>query len=150
MWYRKQLEAERKKHKLWEESFAVVVKEGETLEELRVRNRRRGSRFFDGTDGGMTLKQRPLVVVSPARQTIREEYFPSQSLEPSDEKKPLRSGTQETVSSGTSHITIPAKFTEEQEDVNTDDEDEFLDAIESDTLPNLVVPDELARPCLNK
>jgi len=146
-WYRKQLDAERKKQKFWEESFAVVVKEGETLEkELRVRSRRRGSRFFDGTDGGTTLKQRPLVIVSPARQTIPEEYFPSHSLEPPDKKEPLRPGTQESVSSGMSHITVPAKFTEEQEDVNTDDEDEFFDAIESGTLPNLVVPDELAMP----
>ena len=147
MWYRKQLDTEKKKQKFWEESFAVVVKEGETLEkELRVRSRRRGSRFFDGADGGATLKQRPLVITSPARPTIREEYFPSPAPELSDEQKPLTPGIQETVASGTSHITIRAKPTEEAEDVNTDDEDEFFDAIESGTLPNLVVPHELAMP----
>jgi len=149
VWYRKQLEAERKKQKFWEESFAVVVKEGETLEkELRVRSRRRGSRFFDGTDDGMTLKQQPLVAVSPTHQTIREEYFPH-SLELPDEKKPLRSRAQETVFLGTSHITVPAKFMEEQEDVNTDNENKLFDAIESGTVPDLVVPNELTMPAHN-
>ena len=146
-WCRKHFDAERKKQKFWEESFAVVVKEGKTLEqELRMRSRRRGSRVFDRANGGSTLKQRPLAIASPARQAIREEYFPSHGPEPSDKQKPLWPGTQETVTAGSSHMTIQAKRTEEPEDVNAGDEDEFFDAIESDTLPDLVVPHELTTP----
>jgi hypothetical protein len=58
-WWAKQLERERKRQSVWEESLTTVVKEGEVLErELRTRSRRRGSQFFDvnvasGTGDGM-------------------------------------------------------------------------------------------------
>ncbi|PPQ82921.1 hypothetical protein CVT26_005088, partial [Gymnopilus dilepis] len=46
-WWERHLRKERKRQRAWEESLAVVVREGEDLErELRERSRRRGSRLF--------------------------------------------------------------------------------------------------------
>ncbi|GLB45670.1 putative OSBP family protein [Lyophyllum shimeji] len=79
-WWRRQLERERRRQRVWEESLATVVREGETLEkELRVRSRRRGSRFFDAGEGG-----RMAAAVAPRGGVVQEEgeeeegkgYFP--------------------------------------------------------------------------
>ncbi|KAJ3508300.1 hypothetical protein NLJ89_g5839 [Agrocybe chaxingu] len=55
-WWARQLKKERARQQFWEESLAVVVREGETLEqELRTRSRRRGSRVFGPSAPG-TIK----------------------------------------------------------------------------------------------
>ncbi|KAF8178451.1 hypothetical protein BJ912DRAFT_907979 [Pholiota molesta] len=63
-WWARQLKKERARQRFWEESLAVVVKEGETLEqELRARSRRRGSRVFGPSAAGTVTappeKKRP-------------------------------------------------------------------------------------------
>ena len=79
-WWAKQLERERERQSVWEESLATVVKEGEVLErELRTRSRRRGSRFFDasvgsGTVDGMgTLGLRPSKLAASKSSSVPEE-----------------------------------------------------------------------------
>ncbi|KAF5380142.1 hypothetical protein D9615_006306 [Tricholomella constricta] len=168
-WWRRQLERERKRLKFWEESLATVVREGETLEkELRVRSRKRGSRFFDSAEG--TLRQRPSHLGIPGvGKTVQEEprvsakeYFPEAPTaveQPPPRETPKRTQTQETITPSPSRTptlttpTLPAvplsKFaaeTYDDEAIDTDEEDEFFDAIESGTLPNLVIPDSLAFP----
>jgi len=47
-WWKAQLQHERERQTVWEESLQTVVREGEALErELPTRSRKRGSRFFD-------------------------------------------------------------------------------------------------------
>jgi hypothetical protein len=76
-WWVKQLEREREKQCVWEESLATVVKEGEVLErELRTRGRRRGSRFFDASvlsDGMGTLRVRPSKLAASKATSVPEE-----------------------------------------------------------------------------
>jgi hypothetical protein len=177
-WWTRRLEKEKRRQKFWEESLATVVKEGESLEqELRVRSRRRGSRFFDAgvsvSEGMGTLKNRPSILGAPAASTVFEEkapadYFPIQSPEPmlpaeaEVRRTPTRSETQDTITKGstTGAVTTPVpvstptnvlarmttKYADEGDEADTDDEDEFFDAIESGTLPNLIVPDALTNP----
>lgn len=175
-WWMRQLGKERRRQKFWEESLATVVKEGETLErELRVRSRRRGSRFFDASvsEGKGTVKHRPSILGAPAAATVSEEqgqteYFPIQSaehivpVEAGVRRTPTRSGTQDTVTKAPAMLqaTTPAplisppnvlarlttKYADEADDADTDDEDEFFDAIESGTLPNLIVSEALTNP----
>ncbi|RDB30164.1 Oxysterol-binding C2F12.05c [Hypsizygus marmoreus] len=174
-WWKRKLHKERKQQKFWEDSLATVVREGETLErELRARSRRRGSKFFDVSADG-TLRQRPSLLGIPSTATVKEgggvsqEYFPIQSPEPMIEAEmpqepkvtPTRKETQETVSSVSTvsptrtpirtptatRIPISTKFSQEfEEAVDTDEEDEFFDAIESGNIPNLIVSEALVTP----
>jgi len=216
-WYAAQLRKERTRQQFWEESLAVVVKEGETLEqELRARSRRRGSRVFGpsltGTVTGGTEKKRPSILGLHGASTFRQHPAPSPVVEepgsppsadavsppPSTaatvkfrEKGPpsvaavapaaaqpvvpggvasrralSRAGTTDTL------IALPiigrqpsiplialddAKFAtpgftkspsaiSDDYDHDTDEEDEFFDAIESGTLPNLIVHEGLTSP----
>lgn len=159
-WWKKQLEKEKERQSIWQESLATVVKEGETLEkELRMRSRNRGSRFFDSSvgfgspDGMGTVKGRSSLLARPA--SIFEERSPSPvALSPAQSETlktpqslpvPSRSLTQETVtvSSINARDVNPA---ETETIYDTDEEDEFFDAIESNTLPNLVVSESLKSP----
>lgn len=167
-WWRETLERERQRQNVWEESLRAVVKEGELMEsELKTRSRRR-SRLIDSTHVSIselgTLKNRPSILgmASPpvpedAVATPDEELPASPAALPSTARQspvhaisPLpvtfhRTGS--TLSPGASG-SIGRRFSlvvraEQEESVDTDEEDEFFDAIESNTLPNLVVNESL-------
>lgn len=156
-WWSKQLEQEHSRQAVWEESLATVVKEGETLEkELRARSRKRGSRFFDSSvseSAGMgTLRRRSFIIPlqlheeedaltpQPHQLKIQTQVIPQQPQQPPMLKG--RSETQETVTPRT----VQGMDESESADMDTDEEDEFFDAIESNNLPNLVVPESLMSP----
>ncbi|KAK7457229.1 hypothetical protein VKT23_010531 [Stygiomarasmius scandens] len=164
-WYRKRLQVEKQRQKVWEESLATVVKEGETLEnELRARSRKRGSRFFDeGSafrgDLNATLKgKRPSMIAARSPPVIEESsttpladtfktptaQSPVEGLPPSSRPPMLSSTTQDTIVPTSSSLASQVDDTETM--VDTDEEDEFFDAIESNTLPNLVVAEQLTSP----
>ena len=174
-WWRRSLEKERKRQKVWEESLATVVKEGETLErELRARSRKRGSRFFDVSvgEGGLgTVRGKRTSVLGRMKEEVRAEgsFFPEWEKplpEPEPEPKrddgsrteiglapapavPPKSPTTPTPTTGTALVQSPSAFAEDDESMaggDTDEEDEFFDAIEYGTLTNLVVPQELTSP----
>ncbi|KAJ6551960.1 hypothetical protein B0H19DRAFT_1159476 [Mycena capillaripes] len=55
-WWRRKLSRARAKQSAWERSLASAVREGEALErELRLRSRKRGSRFFDAGEAAAAL-----------------------------------------------------------------------------------------------
>jgi hypothetical protein len=167
-WWRRSLEKERKRQKVWEESLATVVKEGETLErELRARSRKRGSRFFDvsiGEGGFGTVKGRRASALGRMREEVRaEEVFLHEQEKPLPEPKrddgsrsdmaapavPPKSPTTPRPTTAIALVRSPTAFSEDDESRaggDTDDEDEFFDAIEYGTLTNLVVPQELTSP----
>ena len=165
-WWQLKLKHEQERQAVWEESLQTVVKEGEILEnELRMRSRKRGSRFFDATVTGTrgTLKQRPTllsIVQSPTPEGVgRDDYFPAMSA-------PIPVPAAEVVSTPNKRDASPSVVTptlkqrqqsslrsasiRDQADnatlVDTDEEDEFYDAIEANNLPNLDVHAFLASP----
>jgi hypothetical protein len=186
-WWRKKLSLAKTKQSAWERSLASAVREGEVLErELRLRSRKRGSRFFDagetqaalaGGSAGGTLKARgKRVSVLPASAVVegREEEVVVASPLPQDAEPtptlgepprtapaplaisppapPVRSSTAETLLApatatsanfgGRSYM----NYDDAESMIDTDEEDEFFDAIESNTLPNLTVHDALKSP----
>ncbi|KAJ7058968.1 Oxysterol-binding protein-domain-containing protein [Mycena amicta] len=178
-WWRKKLIRERAKATAWERSLASSVREAETLEqELRLRSRKRGSRFFDanevqaalaGASTGGTLKARQKrmsmlattavrevdddqIVDSPVAQ--KEEPAPLVIPPPSvaaQRVPPVRTSTLETLSPATATASTFGQrgymnYTDTESMIDTDEEDEFFDAIESNTIPNLVVADALKSP----
>ncbi|KAG8221726.1 Oxysterol-binding protein-domain-containing protein [Butyriboletus roseoflavus] len=154
-WWRSQLQRERERQTIWEESLQMVVREGEALErELRARSRKRGSKFFDvGTqDAGAATVRQPLISLAATSSAVpsaqASTYFtavetPSVSFtsSPAADSPPspvLLTPTQRRISRLTSPSPVAAN--------DTDEEDEFFDAIESGNLPNLVVSELLASP----
>ncbi|PPR03697.1 hypothetical protein CVT24_007418 [Panaeolus cyanescens] len=191
-WYDRQLKKERKSQKFWEESLAVVVREGEDLEkELRKRSRRRGSRVFGPSTTIMNGERRSSLMGPPP--VLEEEPFsppadgspPPSAASPDAESiaavqqfvvtpevtsspkpvasprpPPSRTGTVDTIVSprpvaALDHSKLASQATyktapdEDLEEGETDDEDEFFDAIETGNLPNLVVPEVLTSPTIN-
>jgi len=136
-WWKRKAESERKKQQAWEESLAIVVREGETLEaelRTRTRNKRRRSRSTDTDDVAVgTVRQKPSAPISPP--ILEESSFTPQPPPP---LATLRAGTQDTI--------MPTSPPAEAEDYDTDDDDEFFDAIEANNLPNLEVPTPLLSP----
>ncbi|KAG7095285.1 hypothetical protein E1B28_006055 [Marasmius oreades] len=161
-WYRHKLDAERQRQKVWEESLATVVQEGEILEnELRMRSRRRGSRFFDtgfgSVDGVNTLKGRKMSYFAGKLGEDRDpSFFRGSVSRGSLLKTPVQSPgivglpevpTPQTTQIGTAGTEDVFTSTSPEAGMDdTDDEDEFFDAIEANALPNLVVPEELRSP----
>ncbi|KAG1730935.1 Oxysterol-binding protein-domain-containing protein [Suillus paluster] len=161
-WWKAQLQRERERQTVWEESLQTVVREGEVLEqELRTRSRKRGSRFFDvgATDGGSgMLRQRPATMAFVSDTVPEEEsYFsplvrpgPITVISPPEEvdgpsvspaqTPPASEGATPTAQRTSRH------FPEDEDVYDTDEEDEFFDAIEANTLPNLVVSELLSSP----
>ncbi|KAL0565505.1 hypothetical protein V5O48_016524, partial [Marasmius crinis-equi] len=166
-WYKHKLDAERQRQRAWEESLATVVKEGEMLEnELRMRSRKRGSRFFDSSspstfaEGMNTLKARQRSMLAgriasgeatdrAGSLSPRGSFFKPLVQSPGIEGLPesVETPTQETVVAATQALDAAAAGVDVDEDIDdTEDEDEFFDAIEANTLPNLVVPEQLKSP----
>jgi hypothetical protein len=166
-WWRLKLKREQERQAVWEESLQNVVKEGEALEkELRLRSRRRGSRFFDANAGEVegTVKQRPSllpIVQSPIpEETGKGDYFPASSniaapvvIIPAAQVD-VTSTEQEVSPSILTptrrQLSVPQQNVRDQADsaslADTDEEDEFFDAIEANNLPNLDVHEFLASP----
>jgi hypothetical protein len=159
-WWKSQLQRERERQTVWEESLQTVVREGVALErELRMRSRKRGSRFFDaGVNdiGGGTFRQRPttMTLVSPV---VEESYFspserpaPITIVSPPGEVNGLSTSTAPSspASAGVTPTAqrMPRHDQEDEDAIDTDEEDEFYDAIEANALPNLVVSQLLSSP----
>lgn len=169
-WWKKQLQRERARQGLWEESLATVVKEGEMLEkELRMRSRKRGSRFFDSSfstigDGTGTVRQRPSTLGVSKGASIAEESTPTKTGLPVQEYFPPFSPTlkADDTAQKTPTASVPVTMTQKQamasvasplamtfddgEEIDTDEEDEFFDAIEANTLPNIIVNESIVSP----
>ncbi|KAG6812617.1 hypothetical protein H0H92_001836 [Tricholoma furcatifolium] len=168
-WFRAQAVRAKRKQKVWEESMATVVRDGEGLErELRTRSRRRGSRFFDvdGYQGGEALGKglesrggtlrAKKSLLGALKEGDVEAVTPSVKQPPSATPE-VKTPTLKTEAAVAPSITtpIPAPLAtvvvppgflhvNEEEEGDTDDEDEFFDAIESGTLPGLVIPPTLS------
>ncbi|KAJ7150479.1 Oxysterol-binding protein-domain-containing protein [Mycena crocata] len=192
-WWRRKLVRAKTKQNAWEKSLASAVREGEVLErELRMRSRKRGSRFFDadaasaalaGVGANGTLKARTRRPSSMLVSTVMEDPFvdspvqqetsrpalatvqPPVTLSPppaetSVSAPALTAATSATaVRSGTADTVVPTtatgstfggrsymNYNDTESLIDTDDEDEFFDAIEANTIPNLVVHEALKSP----
>jgi oxysterol-binding protein 1 len=159
-WWKKQLKREQKRQDVWEQSLQAVVKEGQELEqELRNRTRRKSKIFSGSFRETPTVKskrsQLPLNISGPLFEPPPDEHVsleprPSpngqasppaadgQISTPSDVSTPKASATDQYFPLSIS--TISGWTPNEAESfVDTDEEDEFFDAIETNNLPNLVV-----------
>lgn len=211
-WWAKQLKKERSRQRFWEESLAVVVQEGETLEkELRARSRRRGSRIFGPSASGTITsleKKRPSILGLPMTSSYSQlpSSVPEESPISGDDGSPPPTATIATpkanaipippipppsvanvpassllgasVPDGVAQRQLPSRSATsdsvatqrlplsyfspdntrvtpgqrtalpkgDEDDYDTDEEDEFFDAIESNTLPNLLIHDEIMSP----
>lgn len=147
-WWKERLDREVKRGAAWEESLQVVVKEGEVLEnELKSRFRQRSSRIEGtSTEGGTTTPRRRISLApgSSMFTTIsslaasRPDSMPSGlpvSPPPPDSGSPLDSRP----------LQSPPPTSTDFGDT-TDEEDEFFDAIESNSLPNVIVPSAFVAP----
>jgi len=146
-WFNTRIVRERERAGVWEQSLQVVVQEGEVLEEelkktLRGKRENRKSRRFstiaDGIEGSDTFG---VSTIKARRRTF--------AASPTLEEPALSVPTAANIPYGNSAVQIPISaspppvaYTDEEED----EEDEFFDAIESNTLPNLVVSATLASP----
>ncbi|KAF8552182.1 hypothetical protein OG21DRAFT_1466159 [Imleria badia] len=161
-WWKSQLQRERERQTIWEESLQTVVREGDALErELRARSRKRGSRFFDGglqDAAPATVRQRPISLGATSSAVLSAQastYFtavetPPVSLTPvlpsdSPQTPILLTPTQRRISQRLVSLS-PVQANETDDFHDTDEEDEFFDAIESGNLPNLVVSELLTSP----
>lgn len=156
-WWREQVNRERARGALWEESLQVVVQEGAVLEE-ELKNRARGSNRRSSrvtedisrrasTDlGRSTIRMRGSMqsgILSPPPFQLEQPPasvsglpIPSPAELPGGDINPL------SVSS----TSLPAPVMEDSEEmVDTDEEDEFFDAIDANNLPNVVIPDALVK-----
>jgi hypothetical protein len=162
-WWRRNLKREQKRQAVWEESLQTVVKEGEVLEkELRMRSRKRGSRFFDASasDVGGTVRQRstllPIVQSPFADETGKGDYFPTSSniaapmdISAQEDAKPAEHVKPSAFTPTRRQLSMPPQNRDQPDNaslVDTDEEDEFYDAIEANNLPNLDVHKFLTSP----
>lgn len=129
----------------------------------------RASRIFENMGDGPSLKpvatvkeKQPLVDTSAA--SVIQPEQPSQAQLPQvvaelpTERKPSlqsprasstsipRKILSRNVSGGTLNAFKSLGDAEDEDAIDTDEEDEFFDAIESNTLPNLTIPEPLASP----
>ena len=168
-WWRVKLHREQERQAVWEESLQMVVKEGEILEkELRIRSRKRGSRFFDADGGGTIRKKRPTILptvhYSPLPdESGKEDYFPVTSpvvapasisvadvgITPTEQDVGPPVPPPAPQSRRQPSISSPITRDQAEDDdtlADTDEEDEFYDAIEANSLPNLAVHEFLVSP----
>lgn len=145
-WYKQRLDKESDRVTRWEESLSVVVREGEVLEqELRKRGRgkaRRRSTLNLSESGTLTMRQKPareppLLSLSAADSPLFAPPIPGEQI-PTIDRPPL--------SVSVPVVGSPPPTMSEDGEVDTDEEDEFFDAIESNNLPNLVISDTLRWP----
>ena len=143
-WYKEQLDKEQERNSAWEESLSVVVREGELLEnELRKRGRARAKRrsmLFVPSDQTPTTSSTvrkptrdlpPLPPIVDTLTTVNQTPIPP----------PIA-----VLHQGTSIPVVPMSSLSPTDDSESDEEDEFFDALEAGDLPNLVVSDTLKSP----
>lgn len=155
-WWRERLLQERQRGALWEESLQVVVKEGEALEQ-ELKNR---ARTVNKRSSRIPLEAPKRSSSDLGRSTIRmhgdlqsgmmspplfkldqptpkpDEYFVEGKAEPGSL----------THKEGDLREPRPSVTIQDTESlVDTDEEDEFFDAIDSNALPNVVVPNALVK-----
>ncbi|KAI0668755.1 Oxysterol-binding protein-domain-containing protein [Trametes maxima] len=171
-WYKGKLERERERQNIWEESLQAVVREGDRLEqELRSRFRRRSRAPSASAGAGDTVRRRmsqlvasPVTVENPtalsaAIAAIPQEEPQSTQAGPSASTAvvPQRSvlAQRPGIPSPSHSVTgrsfaliknSSAVLSDEDDEAFTDEEDEFFDAIESNTLPNLLITQSLMHP----
>ncbi|KAI0933042.1 hypothetical protein AcW1_000018 [Taiwanofungus camphoratus] len=159
-WWKAKLERERERQNVWEESLQVVVKEGEALErELRNKFRRRSrleaSFLTLGQEDG-TVKRRPSFLPTPP---VTETIVPSPEPTPTGPLNSSRQTISRQPSAASPMSPIIATSSSRQQSltvvnsspgiqdgdsfIDTDEEDEFFDAIDSNTLPNLIISQSL-------
>lgn len=173
-WWRSRISREKRRQSVWEQSLQSVVQEGEALERELRRHSRRHTRVESSASGeGVgTVKARPAALpLSPPMEAVElgiQELTPDTAvptISPGRRRSSPDSGgasagigadltralstvppavrrmsLQRPSSVGVAGITRPI----DDEAVDTDEEDEFFDAIESNALPNLVVHEALA------
>jgi oxysterol-binding protein 1 len=155
-WYKEKLEKERDRTSMWEESLSVVVREGEALErELRKRGRakpKRRSMANISDSGSHTIRQKPvrdlppLPILSTPETSTPSVSSPHELVDnqpPAPVRLSLVAPNFVPISDGAQHPRSP-----DTDEVNTDEEDEFFDAIEFNNLPNLTVSEPLKSPTL--
>ncbi|KAF8519178.1 Oxysterol-binding protein-domain-containing protein [Gautieria morchelliformis] len=153
-WYKEKLEKERDRTSIWEESLSVVVREGEALErELRKRGRakpKRRSMLNISDSGTQTIRQRPtrdlppLPIVSTPEVSTPTASWPHELVD-QQPRAPDRPRLDATTFFPVSDDAQPPRSPDTDE-VDTDEEDEFFDAIEFNHLPNLTVSEPLKSP----
>ncbi|KAH9947039.1 Oxysterol-binding protein-domain-containing protein [Amylocystis lapponica] len=155
-WWKAKVERERERQNVWEESLQAVVKEGDAMErELRSKFRRRSrmeASFISVQDEG-TLKRRPSQLISPPPASaivVSPEATPAPptAVPEMPVPRPAASPVSSVIFRQRSAILSPPAMDGEKAEsfVDTDEEDEFFDAIESNTLPNLFVNQSLTSP----
>lgn len=158
-WYKEKLDKERARMTMWEESLSVVVREGEALErELRKRERPKSRRqgTADTADSGSHPVRRritralPPVPTIPTTPIIPTTEFSGDTTSlrklANDEMPPndRPSMVSPIPIPGTSYPDMSQRLSRTDKDgVDTDEEDEFFDAIEFNNLPNLIVSGSL-------
>ncbi|EJD53857.1 hypothetical protein AURDEDRAFT_157107 [Auricularia subglabra TFB-10046 SS5] len=171
LWWKEKLDKERERAGVWEESLQIAAKEGEELEqELRKRGRGRGRRqshsmsAWNGAEAGAMSTIRLSKKVPGAAAAASPSYDglpdnkappaaslllssappapPVDTLEVPQNDGALRSpgGSKIIVPPASLFVSTPTA----NEEVDTDEEDEFFDAIESNTLP-LIVPSTMSQ-----
>ncbi|KAH8111175.1 Oxysterol-binding protein-domain-containing protein [Phellopilus nigrolimitatus] len=164
-WWRDALTRERTRGALWEESLQVVVQEGAALENELKNRRRRGSRApaegsgATGTDRGRSTIRirgdRQFGLFSPPPFNLEQPPATRSGLPPSSSNEPPSLENASTQPSAPSNVpshpdpgpAFSASPTQDDDDsiIDTDGEDEFFDAIESNLLQNVVVADALVK-----
>lgn len=162
-WYKYKLERERERQNIWEESLQAVVREGDMLEkELRSKFRR--SRAPSFTQEGTVRKRSTQLVSSPVDDTVTTATPASPTAaQPESPSVPSSIGpiAQRRTSAPSSGLPLSHSSSRPfslimggasnaglalDDDGDTDEEDEFFDAIEANTLPNLLITQSFIRP----
>lgn len=175
-WYKGKLERERERQNVWEESLQAVVLEGDKLEqELRSRFRRRSRAPSASAGGDVLLRRTSQIIASPiiastaetvehiitpaavaaAASRLEEESSLPDVTTPTaasvaaqfvPQRPPIPSPSHSVTGRLSALTKSPTALIMDDDDAFTDEEDEFFDAIESNTLPNLVITQSLIRP----
>ena len=164
-WWKARFAREQERQMVWEQSLHSVVQEGEALERELRRHSRRHSRFDPSVAGGEgmgTVKVRPSAL--PLQPPIEREPEPTPntavlitSADPQSSPDTAKVGGSYGMIACRALPTPPSvtrismqrpsigsatgltRSSDEVDVIDTDEEDEFFDAIESNALPNLVV-----------
>ncbi|KAH9931318.1 Oxysterol-binding protein-domain-containing protein [Fomitopsis serialis] len=162
-WWKAKAERERERQNLWEESLQLVVQDSQTLEgELRKQSRRR-SRMAESSymsamthmESEGTIKARSPLVASPLSESASSfGGHPPSSPPPTPglgvgmvrrpvSRQPSATSPIQSMMAASASRTFSATGAPPTADddgmVDTDEEDEFFDAIDANNLPNLVV-----------
>ncbi|THH16409.1 hypothetical protein EW146_g4224 [Bondarzewia mesenterica] len=152
-WWHARLAREQERQTLWEESLASVVREGEELErELRTQARRH-SRVIEpstGSEAMGTIRPRPSKKLTLSPPPMEEDTTAKAEEPQTATVYTAVPPTATTLRGQPSGVSVTRKMSIAyfegggELEVDTDEEDEFFDAIESNALPNLVINDTLA------